>query len=555
MLSPQNVLYLLILIILANVIHLPAIIYSGAYGWDDGAITISFARTLAENGKIALTPLSPIVEGSSSLLHLGIISFFWPLFDPNFYEALFLTKAITFGFLILNALGLFLLINQQHRVPLLALATATGYLLVPMNMSEVINGMEMITFGTLLGLYVLAFQRNTRWAFLLIPAILLCRFEGAFYIGMTTFFVTLFAQNKATRRLAIQHLGAIVLTFAAITVWRIFYFDTFLPNTVWAKMNPPYSIEGLPSLIQKLKGGGEYLLVFAPIWLAGMKLISMTRTHRAELARPELWLILSFLVFGLITGTNWGYDGRMFLGVLPVAIYWLSRQAGLLRSQMEPRSNQTKISLLVSAPVFLVILLNLSLMRSNIDTVVYAQMISASKDSGPTGEKAHQQRWLGITPETYKLTGEAVVTLAQHAGIDQPIVAAPDVGGLGLCCANVRVVDTALLTNPVLARTGYAGLDEQLQTELPDVILTHGVWTRTSGIFDLAFFRETYGPVVFHSNLMYLRNDVLQDALRNSVVVTEVISAERLSGLRTQLSPFDTAKIGQQNVLMLNPVE
>jgi len=39
----------------------------GDNGWDDGAITLAFSRTFADNGLIALTPHSETVEGFSSV--------------------------------------------------------------------------------------------------------------------------------------------------------------------------------------------------------------------------------------------------------------------------------------------------------------------------------------------------------------------------------------------------------------------------------------------------------------------------------------------------------
>ena len=41
-----------------------SIFYVGSYVWDDGAITLAFSKTFASSGKIALTPVSEIVEGT-----------------------------------------------------------------------------------------------------------------------------------------------------------------------------------------------------------------------------------------------------------------------------------------------------------------------------------------------------------------------------------------------------------------------------------------------------------------------------------------------------------
>lgn len=49
-------------------------------GWDDGAITAAFARTLAEAGRFALTPLSEKVEGFSSMSWVFLLAIPYYLF-------------------------------------------------------------------------------------------------------------------------------------------------------------------------------------------------------------------------------------------------------------------------------------------------------------------------------------------------------------------------------------------------------------------------------------------------------------------------------------------
>ncbi|WP_143052479.1 hypothetical protein [Streptomyces sp. cf386] len=48
--------------------HAALALFIGANGWDDGSITLAFARTFADSGQIALTPASETVEGFSSPL-------------------------------------------------------------------------------------------------------------------------------------------------------------------------------------------------------------------------------------------------------------------------------------------------------------------------------------------------------------------------------------------------------------------------------------------------------------------------------------------------------
>ena len=48
--------------------HIAIALAVGPESWDDGFITLSFARTFAETGHIALTPVSEQVEGATSPL-------------------------------------------------------------------------------------------------------------------------------------------------------------------------------------------------------------------------------------------------------------------------------------------------------------------------------------------------------------------------------------------------------------------------------------------------------------------------------------------------------
>jgi len=62
---PRSRLALVVLVQCA--VLLAVCLYIGDNGWDDGAITLAFARTLAGHGRVALTPRSEAVEGFSSV--------------------------------------------------------------------------------------------------------------------------------------------------------------------------------------------------------------------------------------------------------------------------------------------------------------------------------------------------------------------------------------------------------------------------------------------------------------------------------------------------------
>jgi hypothetical protein len=83
----------------------------------------------------------------------------------------------------------------------------------------------------------------------------------------------------------------------------------------------------------------------------------------------------------------------------------------------------------------------------------------------------------------------------------------PDVGGVGVCCSWIRVVDAALLTNRRLAKDGYGAMAMVLADETPDVIEVHQPWAENAQMFELAIFKDNYRAVLAGRTRLYLRND------------------------------------------------
>jgi len=108
------------------------------------------------------------------------------------------------------------------------------------------------------------------------------------------------------------------------------------------------------------------------------------------------------------------------------------------------------------------------------------------------------------------MTGASVDRLREHLGQPTLKFLTPDVGGTALCCERLNILDLGLLTNPSLTRQGYAKLGDYISTERPEVIETHGVWSRDSDIYSLAAFKADYRPAISDGSLFWLRDDVLQ---------------------------------------------
>ena len=66
----------------------------GDNGWDDGAITLAFARTFARHGRVALTPQSEVVEGFSSVSWF-LLNSLVALARPSYRAAIAVSQALS----------------------------------------------------------------------------------------------------------------------------------------------------------------------------------------------------------------------------------------------------------------------------------------------------------------------------------------------------------------------------------------------------------------------------------------------------------------------------
>src|SRR6185503_9981556 len=63
-------------------------------GWDDGAITLAFARTFARHGRVALTPHSEVVEGFSSVSWF-LLNAAAALGRPSYHAAILISQVLS----------------------------------------------------------------------------------------------------------------------------------------------------------------------------------------------------------------------------------------------------------------------------------------------------------------------------------------------------------------------------------------------------------------------------------------------------------------------------
>jgi hypothetical protein len=219
--------------------------------WDDGAITAAFSQTFAHTGVIALTPLSPKVEGFSSLSWFFLLTMAH-LFSNTPSVYLIWMKVLGAFFFLLSLPVFFLLCRRLLRSDLQC-AFATWLLALAITpFYETFNGMEMnfALFLFLALVYVLTSNigRSAQFisAWTLTSLLLATRFEAP-YMLLALLIGLLLSQDGELdvpdRRFLVVLLGASLLTFAGMGWWRHHTFGVWMPNTVYAKLWRPYQPE------------------------------------------------------------------------------------------------------------------------------------------------------------------------------------------------------------------------------------------------------------------------------------------------------------------------
>ena len=517
-------------------------------GWDDGAITAAFARTFVDSGgRIALTPFSEQVEGFSSvswMLLLAISRFFSR--NPD-------VIVIWMKFLAALSFLLSLLVVRRIASRLMCSTDEVNLACILASLSfgpilETLNGMEM-NLSTLLVLCLVDIltNRHIKYRSLVLwaaTAILVAtRFESPYWV-VAMLFALLFSQEQ---RDAFQ-LGLSALTaFLALEVWRLLKFGAWMPNTLYAKLQPPYSsvhqlIPALRSRILvlaegvRLFGGPILACLFVIAAAFYVKRLDVPRWFRASPAIAAFlfsttFLALAWIGFPYITSQltlvgNEAFELSVFsLTVAAVALYVcvhnrtstrerliiLLFAAGLLFGVLFGRNwGYPGRMILPCLPFFVlavtrfiecqtpskywrrIILANCILVQA----CVSLPFVCAAWRTGDSVPISNIQK-----------TGGAADAIRQLAGLDSLSIFVPDVGGTSLYYSRLEILDSGLLTNSYLAREGYGATERFLDEHKPLVIESHGIWSWLTRVYQWAAVKD-YRPVVVGQTRLLLRTDL-----------------------------------------------
>ncbi len=488
------------------------------WSWDDGAITAAFSQTWASTGRIALTPASPQVEGFSSL------SWFLLLAPAHLVSSnpdvllvwMKLLAALCFG----ASLLVFFRVAKRFLSSTWQAAFAVSlfaFTITPFH--ETYNGMEMnlsvVALLVLLDLFTSDLKPAPFLALTTITtAVLLAtRFESPYMLAalvLGALLTRLLPSKHPDTAVPVPNVAVLAifsltaaLLFGLIEFWRHRTFGLWMPNTVYAKLWEPYRPAPTVAdfLLNRAKATAEIAIVlFAPLavlaWLLAGRLRG--RTSDEGRARPQatqdpslnpaispllLTLSVAAVLFGLLFGYNLGHRGRMIESLLPALILTIL----LLFRRLARSSAQIQTAFLSAGGLQLLV------------WIVFAGKLMLHGDGVPIARYA---------PE-----GLASDQIRTDLGLTELSAMIPDVGGAGLCCQHLRILDSALLTSPDLAHFGYSHFPEFFRRERPDVVEIHTVWADVTHLYTSDLLNG-YSIVAVQGQRLFVRDDLYRELLR-----------------------------------------
>jgi hypothetical protein len=272
-----------------------------------------------------------------------------------------------------------------------------------------------------------------------------------------------------------------------------------MPNTIFAKLWWPYQPRHTwhELLDSREKAALEIIVVlFAPLLVTFFLFV---RNRSVIPKRPMIAihpiigsLAAATILFGLIFGNNLGHRGRMTECLIPFAIVFLI----IVLTNVCSSQSQIGLALLVVA------------------------VLHCGLWFGMTYRLA--TRGDGVPISKFEREGLAADDVRRALHRERLTVMIPDVGGAALCCDKLRILDIALLTNPVLAREGYSHFNSYFTINQPDIVEVHEVWAAASHVYNDGLL-DGYSLVQSRQVRLLVRNDLYSQLLSANAGVVETV--------------------------------
>lgn len=499
-------------------------LYAGLHNltgsWDDGAILAAYAQTFAKSGRIALTPFSPVVEGFSSLTWFLLLT---PahLFSTN-PDAILIWMKCASAICLLAALAIFFRVAREQLAGSEKAALACTLMLAFSYTSflEVKNGMEMnLAMLLIVSLFYVLTRRRTGPAHLVLAwciasLILFTRFESPLMLLLLAIGLYLDGRYRldrpSLRGLLLLAAGTLV-SFGILELWRHHAFGVWMPNTVYAKEWPPYSRwhgkkspalwwrESIAAIEVLFAVVGVPVLIAFAVAANGLLRKNFAWQSLSEVSKSVWTLAFGAFVLAWIIGPDWGYFGRTIVPMIPFVLIAI---AALCKSALLNPTRFVPVLGGIVAWQFCLWLL----------VVAYA--------AKPTVSIAEVRQ--------YAVGADAIRVALQKKTLT---IMLPDVGGTSLYGDHLRVLDSALLSNPELAKRGWTYFSEDFHKIVPDVFEVHSIWANYQNAYNSNLLND-YSLVGANGKRFFVRNDLYAQLIqrKNSRVIPVDASASCLGG-------------------------
>ena len=290
--------------------------------FDDAAISKTYARTLATTGELVWFPGAERVEGISNLGWTGVMTLVH-LLGLRDSDAALAISIIGIVLLVAHAVlvgQLVLVLAPRHSV-LARLATLTTGLTYPLTFWTV-RGFETGAIALLsvalvltalrlpdsLQDYAPARSRSSRRRFILLSITLMTIRIDALVTPIVAL-IWLLTQGSHARRVAARLLIAILAALSLLTLWRITYYGSPVPNTYFLK------VAGAPTRLQLSRGIASAEKLAVLIALAALSVVvasasqPLRRMRLPDATLPGLGFLALVAYSTWVGGDAWEWSG------------------------------------------------------------------------------------------------------------------------------------------------------------------------------------------------------------------------------------------------------
>jgi len=294
------------------------------FGWvgDDAHIAFRYARNLADGFGLRFNPSDdPPTEGYTQLAWVLVVA----VVERFDLPVIATTRALE----IATGLGLLVLVTLRARARggvVGACAAATFFATSPGIVVWSSGGLGTLLFATTVFLVVdRALVASDRVRFVTVAAaavaVTLARFDGIWFVGwalIALFVAGLRTGSRPLRRVAVAATVVAVLAVAAQALWRLAYYDDWLPNTARAKVTVEPWVLGRGALCVLANYANVPALALATLLTVVM---GTGRRWRSSDAWPTAAaiVVLATIAYCVAVGGDFMAMGRFLVPSLPFA--------------------------------------------------------------------------------------------------------------------------------------------------------------------------------------------------------------------------------------------